>query len=139
MLKVVLVATGKVFVVRPIRVRRHKLGLGNDPVKVPVFADEFDEGPDTDSLGAEPVGHLGDALCNPMAGQVAHVINQRPENLLLAGEVHVESTQGHAGPLGDSADRRLVEAFLSKLIFGCRQQLLTGLTALWGLWNTVRS
>src|SRR5690606_23757561 len=46
---------------------------------------------------------------------IAQVVDQRAENLILRGEIGVETAERGAGALGNAADRRVVKPLLTEL------------------------
>ena len=93
-----------------------ELRLLDDPVELGMPAGEGDEGGKTDALGRQPVRRAAHRFRDMGAGRLAHVADERAEQLLLALEIGVEGAERDAGAAGDAGDRGLVEAALAELL-----------------------
>ena len=104
-----------------------ELRLLDDPVELGMLAGEGDEGGEAEPLGRQPVRRAAHRLGDMAPGRLAHVADERAEQLLLAFEIGVEGAERDAGARGDPGDRRLVKAALAEFLRRRLEQLAHGL------------
>ena len=63
---------------------------------------------------------------------LAHVADQCPKDLFLAGEIGIERTERNARAIGYAADARLVVSLLAKFDLSGLQELVSGPPAAFG-------
>src|SRR5437868_1801733 len=97
-------------------IRLDELRLVDDPVDGAVIVSEFEEGFERATLAVQAIRRFAKRGAHIVGDLGRHVADERLEQFLLRIEVSVESTERHAGALGDADDRAVGKAALAEFL-----------------------